>query len=1198
MIVTFYSFKGGVGRSMAMVNVAEILAERGYRVLLCDWDLEAPGLENYLVDVPRAEGAGGRDLPALEAEYRTRTAELRRLAEEYRKAPGIMDLLTDYKRELRREGGVRATPVAATHRMVGELMLQRPSSCAVPVPSRRAGRGELRLLTAGRRDGEANDRYTQLVREFDWAEFYDQWGGAAYFEFFRKDLEQDADIVLIDSRTGVTEQGGVCTHHLADLVVLLSAPNDLNLDGTKWMADKLKRETLVQLRGGRRLDVLPIAARVEVTAETDRLALFQNRFVAEFSRYLPPKLGARADFLKHVQIPYVPVYSLEERVVAREHPGGSAILFTAYSDLAETVLDYGVESGMLTRRESGPHRAARVLDRAARDYTPPPGRFFISYSLADAAAARALAEGLRSVDVDVWIDQLSPGAGDSWDRTLDRVLAGCTGFVIVVGLGGLDERAKAEMNYALRLANRGSLRIVPALVAGADASRLPSALANWNAVRLAEADARDMEYFRRLATELGVARTVPTDDRAAALGLGLRPFGEQDSLFYFGRDEVVAHLVRGLGPSGATRLHWLHLEGPPGAGKTSLVFAGLVPAIRRGAIAGSPRDWRVAQIAIGADPVAGLAWALADASLGEGPETIVKRLRQSPDALAELVGRELSGGRGVLLVLDGLEQLLLTGDPEDVRQLDALLHGALRRLPPQPFYLITTLRSDATARLGEMPLLADALKTRAKRHWLDPMSRDELRTALLGFAQAAGVTWEPSLLEHVLDDVGTTPARMSLVGAILERLYPHRSGTQLTYAAYAAFGGASAVVAEFADRAIQALDPTDRDRARRLLVSLVTETGTIRTVPRADALAAAGGGADADRVAEALVEARLIARDKEDRVTIAHETLWRDWPTLQQWVSEEREHLQRRQEVDAAANSWVAAGKPPEGLPRGRLREYYDRAGAASSSTITRDYLATARRQQRRRETRAIAIAIAAGFVVFFVVAGAMSLNRAREAAQTALRAHTDSTLVRLRRDSLARRADTVNAWAAGVAAEADRAPLAADTLPAPLARAVGLQLRAREAAASARLASYDALEATSDLAARAERELDDARAGRDSLIEAMRKRNDSLTTLADSLSARARTAQLRADSVQAQLVRTRQAMRDSIRIAANLTAAGMADSLLKLVREAQGAELNASRRVQTLQAERDGLQRRVDSLAYQLGQVKGAPQRQQATPP
>jgi hypothetical protein len=359
-------------------------------------------------------------------------------------------------------------------------------------------------------------------------------------------------------------------------------------------------------------------------------------------------------------------------------------------------------------------------------------------------------------------------------------------------------------------------------------------------------------------------------------------------------------------------------------------------------------------------------------------------------------------------------------------------------------------------------------------------------------------------------------------------------------------------------------------------------------------LAAAGGGQDAERVAEALIDARLITRDKEDRVTIAHETLLHDWPTLQQWASEEREHLQRRQEVDAAANSWVAAGKPREGLPRGRQREYYERAGAASSSTITRDFLAAARAVERGRSTRTIITGIGAGLVVLFVILGATSLNRAREDAQTALRAHTDSTLVRLRSDSLAKYADTVNAQAVALGAEAERTLLDVEALPGPVARAVDLQVRAREAAALARVASYQALEVTSDLALRAERELTDARAGRDSLIDAMRARNDSLTTLTDSLAARARVAQLRADSLQGQLVRTRQSMRDSIRIAANLTAAGMADSLLKLVREAQNGELAASRRVSALQSERDVLQRRVDSLAYQLGQGKGTPQRQQ----
>ena len=123
MIVTFYSFKGGVGRSMALVNVGEILADWGYRVILCDWDLEAPGLERYLVDGRKAGGAS----PEI-AGWLAR--------------PGLIDLLQEYKETLAKppelaEPGQPSPEVPSTHQVVGKVTLRRPSSHAVLTSSER-----------------------------------------------------------------------------------------------------------------------------------------------------------------------------------------------------------------------------------------------------------------------------------------------------------------------------------------------------------------------------------------------------------------------------------------------------------------------------------------------------------------------------------------------------------------------------------------------------------------------------------------------------------------------------------------------------------------------------------------------------------------------------------------------------------------------------------------------------------------------------------------------------------------------------------------------------------------------------------------------------------------------------------------------------------------------------------------------------
>lgn len=317
MIVTFYSYKGGVGRSMALVNVGEILADVGYDVIVCDFDLEAPGLERYVTD-NMAAAVG------LQANR------------------GIVDLLEEYKHTLSTPGPLAKDKPEPGFTNVNGLFLRRPSSCAVPVLSSNAGRrGQLRLLGAGRRDGQHAAPYSEAVQQFNWSDFYKRWAGAAYIDFFRKDLNGPETIVLIDSRTGVTEHGGICTYHLADLVVLLSAPNDINIEGTKWMTSVLTDADLGDLRNGRPLQVMPVAARVEIASQAEELAQFRERFEAEFAAAVPTAAGDARTFIQDSEIPYIPYFAFSEKVVARQTGTAHRELYRAYETVAQAIVGVG-----------------------------------------------------------------------------------------------------------------------------------------------------------------------------------------------------------------------------------------------------------------------------------------------------------------------------------------------------------------------------------------------------------------------------------------------------------------------------------------------------------------------------------------------------------------------------------------------------------------------------------------------------------------------------------------------------------------------------------------------------------------------------------------------------------------------------------------------------------------------------------------
>ena len=318
MIVTFYSYKGGVGRSMALANVAEWYRQLGLRVVMVDWDLEAPGLETFFV-------AGEEARAAVRARL------------------GLVDLLHTY-RELfpglaRSEPGPAAADDAVARRtafvdLLGEALPPLRHLLVAMPPPPGSNLPPLWLLPAGNRSPERFDSYAETVQQFDWSAFYAHYEGEAFFEWIRRQLLDPklADVVLIDSRTGVTEMSGVCTRQLADAVVMLCAPNDQNLDGVAKMARSFTRPELAAARAGGPLRLLMVPSRLDVS-EGRPIDVFEARFRSRLDAFLPDALrGAGTDFLQ-LRIPYISAYAFDERLAVGD-PQGVKALQQAYGSLA------------------------------------------------------------------------------------------------------------------------------------------------------------------------------------------------------------------------------------------------------------------------------------------------------------------------------------------------------------------------------------------------------------------------------------------------------------------------------------------------------------------------------------------------------------------------------------------------------------------------------------------------------------------------------------------------------------------------------------------------------------------------------------------------------------------------------------------------------------------------------------------------
>ena len=270
IIVTFYSYKGGVGRSMALANVAFELARQGKKILMVDWDLEAPGLEKYFSNFSMDTTGAGLLPLLLDAEQ------------------GITKNYKDYLWYIH----------------------TNPSS-----PS-----SSISFLHSGREKDPNN--YSKKLENFDWEDFFQKNGAGAFFEKLRLEWLNDFDIVLIDSRTGLSDSSGICTILLPDVVVPLFTANHQSLYGVRDIMRyaKIARQKLEVDRMA--LTILPVptrfGSRVEFKESQEWLDRFADTLKEFFADWLPVWIEPK-HVLEQVKIPQVDYFSFGEKLAVAEH---------------------------------------------------------------------------------------------------------------------------------------------------------------------------------------------------------------------------------------------------------------------------------------------------------------------------------------------------------------------------------------------------------------------------------------------------------------------------------------------------------------------------------------------------------------------------------------------------------------------------------------------------------------------------------------------------------------------------------------------------------------------------------------------------------------------------------------------------------------------------------------------------------------
>ncbi|MFC4533941.1 caspase, EACC1-associated type [Sphaerisporangium dianthi] len=380
---------------------------------------------------------------------------------------------------------------------------------------------------------------------------------------------------------------------------------------------------------------------------------------------------------------------------------------------------------------------------------------------------------------------------------------------------------------------------------------------------------------------------------------GMAPYGTDMARYFHGQGKAVDEL--------ADRLHGdarpFMLIGPSGFGKSSLLRAGLIPAVRQRGIDGRA----VLDILVepGTAPLSALARAVARATRADDAGIRAALDTDPAGALRRALEPVLGADGRALLVVDQFEAVFSAPEAEREAFVTAVLP-----IEPGPLHVVLAVRPDFTGHCLAYPALADLLDDRP--YYLRPMTEPELREAIQGPARAAGLDLADGLVTLLLRELrgGRVPALPQLSYA-LTVTWAHRADRVLTVQAYEESGGIDGALRKAAEEADAALTGPLRPVARRMLLALVIgphdDLVICRPVPLARLLGEEADAAAARQVLQVLTDARLLSVDGERNVSIVHDSLTGSWPLLAEVIALNRDWIRRRGQLEADAAAWRAA---------------------------------------------------------------------------------------------------------------------------------------------------------------------------------------------------------------------------------------------------------------------------------------------------
>ena len=474
---------------------------------------------------------------------------------------------------------------------------------------------------------------------------------------------------------------------------------------------------------------------------------------------------------------------------------------------------------------------------------------------------------------------------------------------------------------------------------------------------------------------------------------GLQYYDEKDADRFFGRETLIAKIVGRLASS-----RFLTVIGASGSGKSSVVRAGVIPALRRGErlADGSvpPTDsgqWDIRIFTPSAHPLDALAASLTRESESVSAAAALRAdLAQEPRAL-NLIARRLlaqNGKKRLMLVIDQFEEVFTQCRQDDERRafFENLLY-AIDPADPQPITVLLTLRADFYPQLAFQDHLRELVSQ--NQEFIGAMSRDELTRAILQPAALGNWKVQEGLVEVILDDLGSEPGALPLLSHALLETWKRRRGRVLTVSGYTDAGGVRGAIAQTAETVFRQRLSLEQQPIARMIFIKLAEMGedsldTRRRAAFSELITRSTDTSTIDTVLSILTDARLVTTGTLEPgdtrvVEVAHEALIREWPTLRDWLNQNRAGLILHRQLTEDANDWIKLERDPGTLYRGvRLRQTLEwaKANADLISLAEQEFLdvsqTTARKEadQTKKLVRArwaLALLVVVVLVVMFV---------------------------------------------------------------------------------------------------------------------------------------------------------------------------------------------------------------------------------------